>query len=359
MRATKLPAEIHTAFNPVLAVFEKESGDSQEAKISVKMFNISSTDRIERDYINNSAQFDLKQSLIRSFPDKVNTLISGVVFDDLNLISRYHIMNTELNVQVGGNFYAVNAVSQIGESSDLRSKRGYFLTSFERVKFYEGYPQTLAAMGFAGGSHVRFEDETQTSLINAVLFTIQLKPGKRYVAISSELGFDPLADNSDVIITDNQGEIIYVATADGEHEERRMIIENPCVPKNPFYVRWINQQGGWDYWMFSFRQYVSRNVENIQTFEPAIFNQETAKAFIEEFYKEGIEKITIGADGLNENEYEAVSRIIYSPNIQYYDVNTGKWFKLLIDSGENENDTYSSAKSVEFTFLLPKPQIQF
>lgn len=365
MRNTKPIPDIHTAFNPVVPVFR--GTNETEAVLEVLRGRSDVVIAVlERDYLNNVVQFELSGLFANSFKGSPSWGINNnsEIGEDPNLYMPYKLRDGKDKDNYFGksktfSYYAINAVAQIGESSSLVGQRGNFLTNFDVLYVYEGYPADVAILGYSGGTYYNFSDSSIMQYVSLTHFLIKLKINCSQIDLLSATAWGPLQNNRGIDITDNNNEVITVISSDGSYPKTHKCLETRCVPQNPFYVKWINQQGGWDYWMFSFRQYISRNTKNSQTFEPTIYDQERAKYFIEEFYKEGVEKITVGAEGLNENEYQCISKLIYAPQIQYYNAKTKKWIGLIVDSGETENDTRSSSKEVEFTFLLPKPQIQF
>lgn len=362
MKIIQLPPGVHTAFNPVIIRIQKEAGEPDEFTLAVSIakdtYSFNATQ--ERDFLNNNLLFDISEVLKKSFVDYIQEQPDANIYVDGKLVTEYRLYRSVVNPgPIGSVFYAVNAVVQIGESSNLQLQLGTFRTRFKRLTRYEGYPLDVSVLGYQGGTYYNFEGQSPSEQINLPHFTVRVNGNHDYLTISSVVGWDPLQDQDGITITDEQGNIIYVASSDGTHELRRIYIDNKCTPEKPFYVKWINQQGGWDYWMFSFRQYKTRNTQNEETFVPTVFDQETATAFLREFYKEGIEEITVGADGLTANQYEVISKLIYSPDIQAYDTLNQKWYNLIVDGGENQDDTRSSSKSVTFTFMLPQPQIQY
>jgi hypothetical protein len=124
-------------------------------------------------------------------------------------------------------------------------------------------------------------------------------------------------------------------------------------------VKWVNQQGGIDYWMFSRRQLFKREVSNVEIFSPVVTDSETAKGFSQILGVDGIEKVTVGAENITSNEYESISKLIYSPKIEWFNEKLQKWQTLIIDKGDNDNDTKATLKELDFTFKLPDPQLQF
>lgn len=139
----------------------------------------------------------------------------------------------------------------------------------------------------------------------------------------------------------------------------RLEIECRCVPSSPFYVRWLNRFGGIDYWMFEKRQTWQRKQNNIEDFEPYIadFSDSTGTNYV--FSKEISEEVIVGADLLTPNEWYEISRILYSPTIQWYDERRAIWIDIMVEKGDVSRFTDAPAHSLEITFLLPQPQLQF
>ena len=62
---------------------------------------------------------------------------------------------------------------------------------------------------------------------------------------------------------------------------------------------------------------------------------------------------------LQGNDFDAVSSLIYSPEIEWYREDLKKWVQLIVDSSNIEKDTRTGGGNVEITFLLPQIQTQF
>lgn len=278
--------------------------------------------------------------------------------------------NSITNIFKGDNSYivsgkALHAVAQLGESIDYTKQRGTYRTNFDKLIVYEGYPASLSFIGFKGNTEITYKPHSNTRVVSQNdFFTVNLKYVEDYISIKQEsLDKKLQADNK-------KWELEYVKGLKAGKEEFIELVPSPelgtsikmvekrCIPTNPFYIRWINQLGGWDYWMFSFRQTIESKVKGIKTFEPTVFDIENATKLSEEYYKEAEQSITVGAEGLNSNEFDSISKLIYSPRIEFYQKETGRWFKLIPDKVETENDTRSTAKEIELTFLLPTPQLQ-
>lgn len=132
-----------------------------------------------------------------------------------------------------------------------------------------------------------------------------------------------------------------------------------CVPSSPFYVRWLNRFGGIDYWMFQKRQTLERKQDSMETFEPYIEDYAAARGTAYAASITASQSLVAGATLLSANEWFELSRIPFSPMVQYYDKKQGVWIDITVDKGESALVTDDPAQSIEISFVLPRPQLQF
>ncbi len=126
-----------------------------------------------------------------------------------------------------------------------------------------------------------------------------------------------------------------------------------CVPRNPFYMRWINKYGGFDYWMFEKRQTYEREIKNVDTFKPYVDDYATACGTDLLFDKEVESKVTIGAEGLTANEWKILSFIAESPFAQWYSEELNKWIDVVVEKCKLAMQTHNALHGMEFTIQLP------
>ena len=130
-----------------------------------------------------------------------------------------------------------------------------------------------------------------------------------------------------------------------------------CLPDNPFYIRWVNDDGGYDYEMFSRNTQYEDDLTDLETIQIAArdpYNTQeaiNATLFI---------NATVGKDGLTTTEYMSIKKLMRSPLIQYYNTEQNKWHTIVLaDSTSTERSTRSELHSIEFTFQLPRIKLQF
>lgn len=338
MVVTQHPPLVHSLFNSCLVKVTKES--EPKAEIRVSNNNAFGDDTIlTREYFAGEATFDLKNILRSLMINRITPIDGTPCWIDESLFIEYTVKNADMYEICQAT--AILSVAQIQESSNYSDKRGRFLTAFDRIKKYNGYPVELVVLAFReGNTYIRFYGENFTQA-DANVFVLPLPIFDSRLSV--EIGNYEFAD---IPIQEDYKQFI-------------MPIEEFPMPENPFYIRWINRQGGYDYWMFSYRQYLTRAISNQQTFNPYVENQETADSFEELYNLSGNESVRVGTDGLSANDYDCVSKLIYSPKIEHYNPETMKWTRIYVEKGDNERDTRSILNQLEFTFKLPIVQLQF
>ena len=359
MNITLYPRELHTIFNPCIIKAKRQGEAKAIIYLAFGNWTAKPVDYItlEREWLNDVAYFDIKNILKGGIKEGITPIVNTPCWIDKQFFVEYTIFNN-IDAKIY-NATAVNAVAQVQESSTLTDQRGHFMTKFDRLKYYAGYPLEIVSFAFrTGDTFIRFDglDFTQVA---ANVFVIPISEQHNSIEISNQ-NFDKfLRDNQGRVITDNNYEPITVPAGD-DYKQFMMPIDAPEMPCSPFYVRWVNQQGGWDYWMFGHRQFINRSISNQITFNPYVQNQQLVKGFETVVGMEGTEKIKVGSESMTENDYECVSKLIYSPTIEWFNEATRLWQSITIDGdGANENDTNATRKDIEITFKLPTPQLQF
>lgn len=291
----------------------------------------------------------------RTFP-YINTNISFGI--DYNLISAYAyrgIGEQDFNVR-----YASRGVRPRGYNVNFsQSNVGLVLTDrtpdSERriyVKKYFRYPNFVTV--FAKGSQAL---NSQSAMEVNVMYTgttafktMEISPR---INIPFVLEFDEeLADGADYVIVRNRNlplnsdrwHIHYVDT------------EVPC---NPFYIRWINQKGGWDTYMFEqhkkYTQEVDRGDQYVLANARDPYTTETRGELAP-----GVKNIVqAGAEQLDENDFNLLKGIALSPLVQVYNYPVGAWQRVLVDDTDLTWDTKAPRNTVSYEFQLIDEQTQW
>lgn len=277
---------------------------------------------------------------------------------DYNLISAYAYRGIgEQNFNVR---YASRGVCPRGYSANFsQSPVGFVLTDRVPdgdgqlyVKKYFGYPNFLTL--FAKGSR---SVNMQSAMEVNVMYTGDTYFEKAEISprinIPFVLKFDEEStEGADYVIVRNRNlplnsdkwHICYVDT------------EVPC---NPFYIRWINQKGGWDTYMFEqhkkYTQEVDRGDQYVLANSRGPYTSQTRGELALEFKN----IVQAGAEQLDENDFNLLKGIALSPLVQVYSYQIGVWQRVLVDDTDLTWDTKAPRNTVSYEFQLIDEQTQW
>lgn len=291
----------------------------------------------------------------RTFPYINENISFGI---DYNLISAYAYRGIgERNFNVR---YASRGVGPRGYSVDFSERPvGFVLTDRVPdgdgqlyVKKYFGFPNFLTL--FAKGSiSVNMQSAMEVNVMytgNTYFEKAEISPR---VNIPFVLEFDEeLTDGADYVIVRNRNlplnsdkwHIHYVDT------------EVPC---NPFYIRWINQKGGWDTYMFEQHKKYTQEVDRGDQYVLANSRDPYASQTRGELAPEFKNIVQAGAEQLDENDFNLLKGIALSPLVQVYNYQIGVWQRVLVDDTDLTWDTKAPRNTVSYEFQLIDEQTQW
>lgn len=295
------------------------------------------------------------RDLNRTYP-YVNSHIGFGI--DYNLISAYAYRGIgEQNFNVR---YASRGVCPRGYSVDFSERPvGFVLTDRVPdgdgqlyVKKYFGYPNFLTL--FAKGSvSVNMQSAMEVNVMytgNTYFEKAEISPR---INIPFVLEFDEeLADGADYVIVRNRN---LPLNSDKWHI-RYVDTEVPC---NPFYIRWINQKGGWDTYMFEQRKKYTQEVDRGDQYVLANSRDPYASQTRGELAPEFKNIVQAGAEQLDENDFNLLKGIALSPLVQVYNYPVGAWQRVLVDDTDLTWDTKAPRNTVSYEFQLIDEQTQW
>jgi hypothetical protein len=365
MIITRQPPAIHAAFNSIFVSVQLQDGDPAFEEVRVKITCNGKEYRTYGDFLGGIATVDLSGCLKRVFsdreqptvPDTGYTHVSSLLCAEYKL--SFDIEGSDFPQLEAGTFTALNAAVQTGRSVEITGDR--FLTAFRSLKKYEGYPLEVAFLNADRATYVNLDDITVNpgAPISAPHFVIDIPDSASRLYCTDNTLIEHLTASTGELLTTDAGEYIYARNGNIPENPIPADIEHPCTPSSPFYVRWVNDSGGWEHYMFSHRQIIEKSTESGMMAYPFIYDNENAKGYALQSYLEALEKVTAGVSTVPAGEYEIISKIIYSPEIEWYREDIGKWLRLTVDSSIIRRDTRHASGSLEITFNLPEPQIQF
>lgn len=291
----------------------------------------------------------------RTYP-YVNSRISFGI--DYNLISAYAYRGIgEQNFNVR---YASRGVCPRGYSVDFSERFvGFVLTDRVPdgdgqlyVKKYFGYPNFLTL--FAKGSRsVNMQSAMEVNVMytgNTYFEKAEISPR---INIPLVLEFDEeLVDGADYVIVRNRN---LPLNSDKWHI-RYVDTEVPC---NPFYIRWINQKGGWDTYMFEQHKKYTQEVDRGDQYVLANSRDPYASQTRGELAPEFKNMVQAGAEQLDENDFNLLKGIALSPLVQVYNYSVGIWQRVLVDDTDLTWDTKAPRNTVSYEFQLIDEQTQW
>jgi hypothetical protein len=351
MNILQQPPAITGTFNPVL--LKLQQGDEPSADVTVFVDNREY--QLSRDYLNGTARYNLTGIIKQEFHDEQTTVIENIFTDKLLAVA---FGSTQSEIQFDS--AAIRAVSQRRGMYDMTPMRGKFLTGFDEIKQYAGYPLYLSFLTFSGNTYININGITHNDeSLPGVHLTLLVPNGTTGVSLSQDRLTVPLLTNSGNKITTNSGRTIVVSTGILESEGKKNVNQS-CDSQSPLYVRWVNRFGGWDCWMFKHRQFKKSELSKVETFYPVIEDYSVGPAESDRVLSaEAKETIITGEENLTGNEFDNLQALKYSPLIQQYNKDTGEWSRIYLEKADAEKDTGATRFALEFEFTLPTPKLQF
>lgn len=295
------------------------------------------------------------RNLNRTYPYQ-NTAIGFAI--DYNLISAYAYRGIgERNFNVR---YASRGVCPRGYSVDFSERPvGFVLTDRVPdgdgqlyVKKYFGYPNFLTLFA-KGAMTVNMQSAMEVNVMytgNTYFEKAEISPR---INIPLVLEFDEeLTDGADYVIVRNRN---LPLNSDKWHI-RYVDTEVPC---NPFYIRWINQKGGWDTYMFEQHKKYTQEVDRGDQYVLANSRDPYASQTRGELAPEFKNIVQAGAEQLDENDFNLLKGIALSPLVQVYNYQVGAWQRVLVNDTDLTWDTKAPRNTVSYEFQLIDEQTQW
>lgn len=295
------------------------------------------------------------RDLDRTYP-YVNSRIGFGI--DYNLISAYAYRGIgEQNFNVR---YASRGVGPRGYSVDFSERPvGFVLTDRVPdgdgqlyVKKYFGFPNFLTLFA-KGSTSVNMQSAMEVNVMYTGDTYFEKAEISPRINIPLVLEFDEeLTDGADYVIVRNRN---LPLNSDKWHI-RYVDTEVPC---NPFYIRWINQKGGWDTYMFEQHKKYTQEVDRGDQYVLANSRDPYASQTRGELAPEFKNIVQAGAEQLDENDFNLLKGIALSPLVQVYNYQIGVWQRVLVDDTDLTWDTKTPRNTVSYEFQLIDEQTQW
>lgn len=258
-------------------------------------------------------------------------------YSDNNLYGNYTVNNIpgEDTAQENARRLFMRHISQYGHISDMQTENAAMLMSPACWVWYEGYPLNMVI-------------NTNTFSIGPYLYGKTFNSA--YKAQQIPVGVS-IVDFTDTESWELRNSYISIQYFTPKYHCRL-----GCIPDNPFYIRWINEKGGYDFWMFKAYPSDEQEIEDIINTLPYPSDQyhiwHRASAI-------GRKRITVGDGLLTREEFECLKFIPRSPLVEWYDESVGKWQTVVFEDSISVTwNSRSGLGDIEYTFTLPPIRLQ-
>ncbi len=222
------------------------------------------------------------------------------------------------------------------------------------VKKYPEYPYyvTLFPRGFVGSPRVATSIDVRVKHYEDV---------EKQFDISTRLNIPLVYEFEDADASEDEADYVKLRPSVGEYSSQAwniifVYMETPC---NPFYIRWINQKGGWDTYMFEqhkkYTQEVDRGDQYVLANSRGPYASQTRGELAPEFKN----IVQAGAEQLDENDFNLLKGIALSPLVQRFNDSIGGWQRVLVNDTDLTWDTKTPRNTVSYEFQLIDEQTQW
>lgn len=304
------------------------------------------------------AKAGFRDDRLRTFP-YIDPSIGFAI--DYSLISAYAYRGIgEQNFNVR---YASRGVRARGYNANFtESYLGLVLTDRDPdndrnlyVKKYPKYPYyvTLFPRGFVGSPNV-------ATSIN-VRVKHYYEDVEKQFDISTRLNIPLVYEFEDADASEDEADYVKLRPSVGEYSSQawNIIFVYTEVPCNPFYIRWINQKGGWDTYMFEQHKKYTQEVDRGDQYVLANSRDPYASQTRGELAPEFKNIVQAGAEQLDENDFNLLKGIALSPLVQRYNDSIGVWQRVLVNDTDLTWDTKTPRNTVSYEFQLIDEQTQW
>lgn len=220
------------------------------------------------------------------------------------------------------------------------------------VKKYYGYPYyvTLFPRGFEGSPSIATSVDVRVKLYDGA---------ENQFEISTRLSIPLVYEFEDEAEDEADYVKLRLPVSAYSSQAWNIIFVDTEVPCNPFYIRWINQKGGWDTYMFEQHKKYTQEVDRGDQYVLANSRDPYASQTRGELAPEFKNIVQAGAEQLDENDFNLLKGIALSPLVQRYNYSVRAWQRVLVNDTDLTWDTKTPRNTVSYEFQLIDEQTQW
>ena len=266
--------------------------------------------------------------IIRSLYTDGCTLIDGCSL---------HYTDSAISAQVeinGGKYFFVRGVAQAGRK---RSAIPWtFMMTKTALQWYEGYELGVV---FCVENHDGLDWDVVSGDING-----EIEQGNHHHSeIQRAVVFTDLTRSP---LSIGWGNLIGIKFNDEMQDA--VTLQKKSVPAHPFYVRWINELGGYDYHMFACNQQHAYDLASQTTYD--MQDGDGQQVVLE---KTGNHTIEVSSGLVTRQNAIAIAKLVLSPDIRWYDEQAGQWIRITAEQQSISLKTEQPTSEVVLKFVLP------
>lgn len=328
------------AFNNNILVFTDDGNlDVKSCTISISEPSQSGFPTFRLSPINNQFEFNLYEvskitAKYYKFRDTIQDYNLGLKRDDF--VTFYMDLEIEITLEDGSKtddtkgFTFLKSVSQIYPVKDY--EQGFNLFSKSNLTFFKGYPFDVSLVGNTSEpltvkNNVKGNEIEYTSIEERLVYSrgdymIDSSPyAKGNVVLRVEEMTDYNLDNIDCGSFPNGNPILDVGYNDvsltKEGKEIKCLIRLRDICEG-VYIRWIDDNGCWSYWLFSSKYTENKSVRTLDSYR--VNEQDITTQYESELImgKEGEKAYTVYDTNITSDEANQLKSLPDSPRIELY-----------------------------------------
>lgn len=349
----------------------------------IKFFVLDSEENIlatlEKQARNSQASFDVAYILQNSIKEKQQRLIlrniqqqavtqETTVFEDDRICVKFKVgwqideRPKQYNNRI---FFAVNSKpfdqKQEYITSNIANTVPAKILSAGKLIKYEGYPLSVTCQSSLGDA----QNLPKTSYRTLRGIRMLGNSTDREAGYLSTSNGHITSFGSGIIIRGNNTQTLYEGVFNVEIDKKdgdsfllnsvngsisREIEQRNCDIKQPYYLKWVNLDGGWQYFMFSFHQQLQHKKDGQEILKGYQQNAfDLKRTAIGSKYER---TLTIGAENLSKEQFNNLYSLLYSDFVFHYDEQKQEWEKVFIDNQSLTHSTNGRSFEVEFSVIL-------
>lgn len=300
-----------------------------DVKVTIGLNGIEHDSSIEltAEPIGGVATFFLDGVIRTFYKDERNTFIGCEFHYQDRAISAYAVI-------MGSPYYFVRGVAQAGRMR--KAVPWVFMMTKTALQWYEGYELGVVFC-------VENPDGLDWDVVSGNIYGEIEQGNHHHSEIQRAVVF---TDLSTPPFSTGWGNLIGIKF-NGEMKDA-VKLQKKSVPSHPFYVRWINDLGGYDYHMFACNQQHAYELASQTTYD--MQDGDGQQVGLE---KTGNHTIEVSSGMVTRQNAIAIAKLVLSPDIRWYDEQAGQWIRITAQAQSISYQTEQPTSEVVLKFVLP------